>query len=102
VRIFHTPFLLHKYDTWRISPGEVALRKWRRYCLERKEYLHRNWSNKIWVTEFPGRDILTRFVGKHVQGIESQRFIQLLATEIGRSVPPEENELRNVLQPLLD
>lgn len=64
---------------------------------ERKEYILQNWAEKVWLFEFSGREILNRFVGRSAHGIEPSRFINLLATEIGRSVTPEENELRKVL-----
>jgi hypothetical protein len=67
---------------------------------EREEFVESEWSNQIWLIEFPGRDLLRRFVGTHVGGIKPREFTNLLLSAVARTESEEKEALRRVLEPL--
>lgn len=66
-----------------------------------KQFISENWSRELWMFEFPGREILKRFVGSHAGGQNAREFANLVATEIGRSKGSGDSALRAALNPLL-
>ena len=66
----------------------------------KREEIDKEWDKKIWVEEFPGRDILKRFVGKHAGKINYKSFANLVGNKIS-GLPAEENPLAKVIAPIL-
>ncbi|MGE3165805.1 MAG: ATP-dependent endonuclease [Planctomycetota bacterium] len=71
-----------------------------RLVATRKEEVDRCWNKQIWEREFPGRQILDKFIGKHMK-LKGRKGHNLVATELGRRRDSALfEELRSLLAPL--
>ena len=82
--------VLHKLDSF----DELIKRQ--------REAIEAKWSEDIWIQEFPGKELLALYVGRHIHRTDYRTFRNEVAQHLGQlDRSKAKSELRDLLGPVL-